>query len=217
MCDKGTTDENNDSGDIIPESKVCKLGESSFKVYPAEKKFDYLDMNSNNCFSLEYSDDITFDAIFHDNECTKNKVCVETQTSYSETSNKNITSCYVYLCGKDYEYKDEEYDEYKDEEYDEYEPVCRIFKSEDAGGKLLPIIKNLYKILKIAIPVLVIILTIVEFLKVLFSGEDKTMKDAFKATTTRFILIAVLIFLPIIIEFVIKITGMSENCLQHFL
>lgn len=101
--------------------------------------------------------------------------------------------------------------------YDSYEPICGIFKPEESGGKLLPIVKNLYRILKIAIPVLVVILTIVEFLKVLFSGEDKTMKDAFKATTTRLILIAVLIFLPIIIEFVIKITGLSENCLQQFI
>lgn len=92
--------------------------------------------------------------------------------------------------------------------------VCGIFK---ADGKLLPIIKNLYKIFKIAIPLLVVILTIVEFLKVLFSGEDKTMKDAFKATTTRLILIVVLVFLPILIEFVIKIAGLSENCLQKFL
>lgn len=98
-----------------------------------------------------------------------------------------------------------------------YTPVCGIFKPADKGGKLLPIIKNLYKIFKIAIPLLVVILTIVEFLKVLFSGEDKTMKDAFKATTTRLILIVVLVFLPILIEFVIKIAGLSENCLQKFL
>lgn len=91
--------------------------------------------------------------------------------------------------------------------------VCGIFK---ADGKLFPIVKNLYKILKIAVPLLVVILTIVEFLKVLFSGEDKTMKDAFKATITRFILIAVLVFLPILIEFIIKLAGLSENCLQQF-
>ena len=104
-----------------------------------------------------------------------------------------------------------------DEKHDAYVPVCGIFKPADKGGKLLPIIKNLYKIFKIAIPLLVVILTIVEFLKVLFSGEDKTMKDAFKATTTRLILIVVLVFLPILIEFVIKIAGLSENCLQKFL
>lgn len=106
---------------------------------------------------------------------------------------------------------------YSNTKYDSYTPVCGIFKPADKGGKLLPIIKNLYKIFKIAIPLLVVILTIVEFLKVLFSGEDKTMKDAFKATITRLILIVVLVFLPILIEFVIKIAGLSENCLQKFL
>ena len=60
------------------------------------------------------------------------------------------------------------------------------------------------------------ILTIVEFIKVLFSGEDKTMKDAFKATTTRFILLAIVVFLPILVEFIIKLSGMSEDCLQYF-
>lgn len=105
---------------------------------------------------------------------------------------------------------------YKDTTYVTYKPICGIFKSEEAGGKLFPIIKNIYKIFKIAIPILIAILTIVEFLKVLFSGEDKTMKDAFKATTTRFILLVVVILLPIFIEFIIKLSGMSENCLQYF-
>lgn len=104
----------------------------------------------------------------------------------------------------------------EDEKHDIYKPVCGIFKPEEDGGKLLPIIKNLYKIFKIVIPLLVIILTVVEFLKVLFSGEDKTMKDAFKATTTRLILIVVLVFLPVLIEFFVKIAGLSENCLQVF-
>lgn len=106
---------------------------------------------------------------------------------------------------------------YRDKTYAIYEAVCGIFKKEEDGGKVFPIIKNLYKILKIAIPLLVTILTVIEFLKVLFSGEDKTMKDAFKATITRFILIAVLVFLPILIEFVIKLTGISENCLGAFI
>lgn len=97
-----------------------------------------------------------------------------------------------------------------------YKPICGLFKKPDDGGKLFNYILNAYKIVKVVVPVLVVILTIIEFLKVLFSGEDKTMKDAFKATTTRFILIAVLIFVPVIVEFVIKISGVSENCLQYF-
>lgn len=97
--------------------------------------------------------------------------------------------------------------------YTSYKPICGIFKKD---GKLLPIIKNIYKIFKIALPVLILILTIVEFLKVLFSGEDKTMKDAFKATTTRLILLVVVVLSPILIEFIIRIAGVSENCLQYF-
>lgn len=99
------------------------------------------------------------------------------------------------------------------DDFEKYKPICGIFKKD---GKLLPIIKNIYKIFKIALPVLILILTIVEFLKVLFSGEDKTMKDAFKATTTRLILLIVVVISPILIEFVIKIAGVSENCLQYF-
>lgn len=98
--------------------------------------------------------------------------------------------------------------------FESFVPVCGIFKPD---GDLFPLIKNMYRILKIAVPILVAILTIVEFLKVLFSGEDKTMKDAFKATTTRFILLVVLIFLPIIVEFVIKMANISPNCLQEFI
>lgn len=107
----------------------------------------------------------------------------------------------------------EEDSNYKDLEYEKYKPICGIFKKD---GKLLPIIKNIYKIFKIALPVLILILTIVEFLKVLFSGEDKTMKDAFKATTTRLILLVVVVLSPILIEFIIRIAGVSENCLQYF-
>lgn len=97
-----------------------------------------------------------------------------------------------------------------------YKPICGLFKSPDDGGKLFDFILNAYKVVKVIVPVLVIILTIVEFLKVLFSGEDKSVKAAFKATTTRFILIAVLVFVPFILELIIKISGLSEDCLQYF-
>ena len=102
-------------------------------------------------------------------------------------------------------------------QYDSYTPICGIFKPAENGGKTLPIVKKLYSILKIAIPVLVFALTVAEFLKVLFNGEEKTMKEAFQATYKRLILMAVLIILPFIVEFVIELAGISQDCLQHII
>lgn len=136
-----------------------------------------------------------------------NNFACDSEKAYLECSDGStgIKTCKVNRCN------------YEVVQIDRYTPICGIFKPTENGGRAFPIVKNLYRMLKIVIPVFVFALTVAEFLKVLFNGEEKTMKEAFQATYKRLILMAVLILLPFIIEFIIRVAGVSQDCLQHLI
>lgn len=208
----------------LNEEGICKYGDIQIKLNYKNKKFSVV--SSNSCSngidvsSVSWSDvansvstGCNYDSKFKIDNCklVKNSNGSSIDQNY-ESDKKNDLKEGESSVVKGNIVKKSSYKQNRTY----YKPICGLFKKPDDGGKLFNYILNAYKIVKVVVPVLVVILTIIEFLKVLFSGEDKTMKDAFKATTTRFILIAVLIFVPVIVEFVIKISGVSENCLQYF-
>lgn len=84
------------------------------------------------------------------------------------------------------------------------------------GEKTMGYIKTLYTIIKIIIPALIIVLGMIDFMKVLFSGEEKDMKTAGKRFLKRIIAGVIFILLPILLQFLIELFGFSENCLQEF-
>ena len=90
--------------------------------------------------------------------------------------------------------------------------VCGLF-----GKNTWPYIKNLYKLIKIIIPALIIVLGMIDFMKVLFSGEEKDMKTSGTKFLKRIIAGIVFILLPVLLEFLIGLFGFSENCLQKFI
>lgn len=85
------------------------------------------------------------------------------------------------------------------------------------GEKTFGYIKMIYSIIKFLIPAVIILLGMTDFLKVLFSGEDKDMKEAWTKFVKRLIAGIIFILLPVLIEFVFKIVGFSEDCLQQLI
>lgn len=164
-------------------------------VSPTDKKILSANIIGGNCGTAKFIN-VTYDEIYdeiHDGVYDE-KDCKKDITLAVDTDKcRVISNRYIYTTGK---------------------RICGIFKE---NGKLIGVVKNLYAILRISIPVLILCLTIVEFLKVLFSGEGKTMKEAFKATVSRFILLAVVVLLPFIISFITRLAGIYDTCYKFFI
>lgn len=77
--------------------------------------------------------------------------------------------------------------------------------------KTTALVKQIYGLIKYLIPVLVIGLSIVDFLKVLLSGEEKVYKDAWSKFVKRIIIGIVILLLPILLKMVINISGVLDD------
>lgn len=67
------------------------------------------------------------------------------------------------------------------------------------------------KIIRLGVPILIIILGMIDFLQILFSGEDKVFKDAFSKFVKRLIIGVCIIFIPYIIQLVIRLSGVDTQ------
>lgn len=72
-------------------------------------------------------------------------------------------------------------------------------------------IKAVFAILRYAFPTLIIILSVIEFLGVVLSGEDEKMEKAKKHFITRILIGILIIFLPYLLEMVLNIAGVLEG------
>lgn len=81
---------------------------------------------------------------------------------------------------------------------------------EDLGetGKL---IRQIYNLLKYLIPVVVIGLSIVDFLKVVLNGEEKVFKEAWTKFIKRIIIGVIILILPAILSLLINLSGVLDN------
>ncbi len=79
--------------------------------------------------------------------------------------------------------------------------------------KTLDIIKELLGIVKIAIPILLIVLGTVDFIKAMVAQDDQQMKKAQGAFVKRLIIGVVIFFVPMIMKFLLSIIGYGDNCL----
>ncbi len=77
--------------------------------------------------------------------------------------------------------------------------------------KTTALVKQIYGFIKYLIPVLVIGLSIVDFLKVLLSGEEKVYKDAWSKFVKRIIIGIVILLLPILLKVAINISGVLDD------
>lgn len=88
----------------------------------------------------------------------------------------------------------------------EYTTGCGIL-----GPKVVEILSWFVKVIRLGVPILVIILGMIDFLRILFSGEDKVYKDAFLKFVKRLIIGVVIIFVPYIIQFAVKLSGVESQ------
>ncbi len=79
---------------------------------------------------------------------------------------------------------------------------CDIF-----GKRLTDILKQIIDLIQIAIPVVIIILTIVDFVGIVLSGEEKNFKAAGNKFVKRIIIGVAVIFLPMLLAFIIDLSG----------
>ena len=75
------------------------------------------------------------------------------------------------------------------------------------GDKFGGIVKWAIDLIQIAIPVIIIIMTIIDFSGVVFSGEDKNFKAAGSKFIKRLVIGAIVILLPMLIAFLIDLSG----------
>jgi len=71
--------------------------------------------------------------------------------------------------------------------------------------------KKIYDIIKILIPVLVIVLSIVDFLKVLLISDEKNYKASFSKLIKRIILGIVFFAVPALIALLLSLSGLSDS------
>ncbi len=67
------------------------------------------------------------------------------------------------------------------------------------------------RLLRFGIPIMVIILGIIDFLKILFSGEEKVFKDAFNTFMKRIMIGIITIFVPYILYFIVTLSGVDKQ------
>lgn len=133
----------------------------------------------NICFKKDKLFNVSIDAVHNS--------CASLETKYSAISNGTIKK----IEGAD----------------DTDEDVKSSGSSNTSSNKTIELVKKLYNTLKILIPLLVIILSIIDFVKVLASGEDKTYKEAWSNFVKRAI-IGILIFLiPTIVSLLLNLSG----------
>lgn len=85
------------------------------------------------------------------------------------------------------------------------------------GDKTFGILQDLFGIIKMIIPAIVILLGMADFLKVVFSGEEKDMKLAGMRLVKRIIIGIILILLPVLLGFIFDLVGFSQGCLAELL
>lgn len=198
----------------------CMIGQSfyyynsSIKPSPGEMLITKNDLNSKECNSFYEINQSSYTSADNQNICEKNQgytmyyYCACKYISTCQTgignSSQNIWDCsscnYVDPCEEDIQ------ETYKGELY------CDIF-----GAGTWGYIKQLYTIVKILIPVLVIVLGMIDFLKVVFSGEEKDMKTSGTRFLKRIIAGIILLLLPVLLQFLMELVGFSEDCLQKLI
>ena len=79
----------------------------------------------------------------------------------------------------------------------------------DNSSETIKLLKQVYTMLRYLIPVLIIGLSIVDFVKVVANGEDKAFKEAWNKFIKRIIVGIIILILPALLAFIIKLSGVA--------
>lgn len=78
-------------------------------------------------------------------------------------------------------------------------------------GETLKLAKKIYEMVKIIVPVLIIILSIVDFLKVVLLSDDKNYKAAWSKFIKRIVIGIIFFVVPALIALLLNIGGLGES------
>lgn len=92
---------------------------------------------------------------------------------------------------------------------DKIDTSCGLLGSETS--KTVTFLSKMFNYVKVIIPILIILLSIADFLKVIFSGKDDDMKKAMDKFIKRIIIAVVFILVPLFISIMINISGVTSQ------
>lgn len=78
-------------------------------------------------------------------------------------------------------------------------------------GETIKLVQQIYNIIKILIPVLIIALSVVDFFKVILISDDKNYKSAWDKFIKRLIIGIIFFLVPIIVSFILKYSGIETE------
>lgn len=79
------------------------------------------------------------------------------------------------------------------------------------NGETIKLVKQIYNIIKILIPILIIALSIVDFLTVILISDDKNYKSAWDKFIKRLIIGVIFFLVPIIVSFILEYSGIETE------
>ena len=79
------------------------------------------------------------------------------------------------------------------------------------NGETIKLVKQIYDIIKILIPVLIVVLSIIEFLKVILISDDKNYKSAWDKFIKRVIIGVIFFLVPLLVSFLLNISGIDTE------
>ena len=91
------------------------------------------------------------------------------------------------------------------------ENSCATYLGDGSKGTPMYYLSFLFNLIKYAAIVLLFVLTIVEYAKAVTADKDDAIKKATTITVKRLILAIVIFFLPILIEFILELLGVSGS------
>lgn len=80
----------------------------------------------------------------------------------------------------------------------------------DCQGETMQLIREIFGYIKICIPILLIILGSIDFVKAIISSDEQKMKKATKDFVSRLIIGVVIYFIPSLIEFLFGLIGITS-------
>ena len=86
---------------------------------------------------------------------------------------------------------------------------CAMFGGTDSAT--MKLLSWAFKLIRLGIPILIVVLGMVDFLKVLLSGEEKVYKESFTRFAKRLGIGMAFLFVPYILYFVFRLSGVGDQ------
>ena len=79
------------------------------------------------------------------------------------------------------------------------------------GPRLIELLDKVFLMIKIAVPIVVLVLVMVDLLSAVTSGDDKTMKSAQGRAIKRIIIGLIIFFIPTIVNLIFSFVGITNG------